>query len=217
MRINKENRKNNNRDIKINLDYKDNEKTSITVWILFIISISIAFLLTYFMITKLAELEEQNNQKNRIKQEEIKRAKQYQRENYAKQQNKDYQRERIIQQQKNSIRLDNNIYSDNLYSIQFDLHRYYRDSEFVRNLEPFFNNLTNIYLPKNDKIYEFEIKGTISQTGKFRFIVYKRTHIKNYDNEIIKELNRLKTIQFREQSKDVHFYLTVTNKYKLIR
>ena len=77
--------------------------------------------------------------------------------------------------------------------------------------------MPRIVLPNNDKIYESEIKGMLSEYGNFTYIIYKRTHILEYDNQVIQELNKLKSIKFREQSKDVYFNLTVTNQYKLIR
>jgi hypothetical protein len=117
---------------------------------------------------------------------------------------------------RNHLKLDNNIYSNNLYNIQNSIYNYYQDKEFLKNLEPFFNNLTVIKLPRNDKIYEFEIKGILSRYGNFSYIIYKRTNIIEFDNEVIKELERFKKIKFREQQKDIDFSLTITNKYKLI-
>lgn len=198
----------------VNLNISNKEKNNvinIPLLILFFIGFGLAIWITYFIITKLSGIEE----RNKIQQQ---RAEEYKRNYYLQQQqNKNYQKEKVINQQRNSIRLDNNIYSDNLYNIQYIVNLYYGDYEFTKNLEPFFSNLTEIYLPKNDKIYEFEIKGMLSEYGNFTYIIYKRTNILEYDNQIIEELNRLKKIKFREQSKDVHFYLTVTNKYKLIR
>lgn len=204
----------------INLNLSNTEKKkegiNIPILILFFISLGLAIGITYFIIFKLSGIvEERNKEQIRIqKQEEQK----YLLERYLQQEkNKNYQREKTITNQRNSIKLDNNIYSDNIYNIQLAINLHYGDNEFTKNLEPFFNNLTTIQLPKNDKIYEFEIKGMLSKYGNFTFIIYKRTNILEYDNQVIKELNRLKKIKFREQRKDVHFYLTVTNKYKLIR
>ena len=198
-----------------NISSKENkdenkEKINIPLLILFLIFFGLSIWITYLIITKLSGIEE----KNTIQQQ---RAEEYKRNNYIQQQQNKNNREKTIINQRNSIRLDNNIYSDNLYNIAYVINNYYKDYEFTKNLQPFFNILSKIVLPSNDKIYEFEIKGMLSQYGNFTYVIYKRTNILEYDNQIIQELNRLKTIKFREQSKDVHFSLTITNQYKLIR
>lgn len=118
---------------------------------------------------------------------------------------------------RNYIRLDNNIYSNNLKSVYNKIGQYYGDYEFARNLEPFFNILSKIQIPSNNRIYEFEIKGMLSEYGNFSYNLYGTTGINEFDTFVKNELDRFRNIRFREQSKDVHFYFTITNRYNLIK
>ncbi|OCL86850.1 hypothetical protein AAX26_01156 [Aliarcobacter thereius] len=161
---------------------------------------------TYFLYTTVENHMQEKNSKQRLEIQQTKKTQINQ--NYNKQYKQVF---------RTHLKLDNNIYSNDFYYIENAINRKYRDLEFTRNLEPFFNNLTRIEIPKNDRIYEFEIKGMLSEYGNFTYILYKRTNILEYDNKVIKELNRLKSIKFRNQIKDVHFFLTLTNQYNLIR
>lgn len=179
-----------------------NEKDSKLPLLILIILFICAILVTFIVIDKINENEKTTQ--NKINEEKTIIKKQYS-------QNQSYEKVK-----RNDLKLDNNLYSDNLYKIQNEIYNNYKDSEFVKNLEPFFNNLTIIELPKDNKIYEFEIKGIISKYGNFSYVPYTRTNILEYDNAVIRELERLRKIKFREQTKDIDFSLTVTNKYKLI-
>ncbi len=178
-----------------------------TVMILGLLFVCAVFI-TYILITIIKEKDLMNQ--NNLKQIEKANNNQYY------QNDQEIRKEEQLIYKRNHLKLDNNIYSNNLYNIQNSIYNYYQDKEFLKNLEPFFNNLTVIKLPRNDKIYEFEIKGILSRYGNFSYIIYKRTNIIEFDNEVIKELERFKKIKFREQQKDIDFSLTITNKYKLI-
>lgn len=178
-----------------------------TVMILGLLFICAVFI-TYLLITIIKEKDLMNQ--NNLKQIEKANNNQYY------QNDQEIRKEEQLIYKRNHLKLDNNIYSNNLYNIQNSIYNYYQDKEFLKNLEPFFNNLTVIKLPKNDKIYEFEIKAILSRYGNFSYIIYKRTNIIEFDNAVIKELERFKKIKFREQQKDIDFSLTITNKYKLI-
>lgn len=190
----------------LNINNLENKKTNILgLFILILLIIGSAFM-TYFIFTI---IQERNENKNFTK--ELERI-----NNIGYTQNTTENKEENLILKRNHLKLDNDIYSNNLYTIQNKIYNAYKDIEFVKNLEPFFNNLTSIILPTNDKIYEFEIKGIISRYGNFSYIIYKKTNIIEFDNEVIKELERFKKIKFREQKKDIDFSLTITNKYKLI-
>ncbi|OCL82863.1 hypothetical protein [Arcobacter porcinus] len=161
---------------------------------------------TYFLYTTVENHMQNKNKQQKVEKQQINRTQIEQ--NFNKQYNQGF---------RTHLRLDNNIYSNDFYNIEYAINRKYKDTEFTKNLEPFFNNLTKIEIPNNDRIYEFEIKGMLSEYGNFTYILYKRTNILEYDNKVIKELNRLKSIKFRNQIKDVHFFLTLTNQYNLIR
>lgn len=159
----------------------------------------------YFIYIYLEESKEEMNKRQRAIEQQTK---------LLQSQNSQKQSKQSL---KTHIVLDNNIYSNNFNNIAYSINMNYRDVEFTKNLEPFFTNLTNIEISKNDRVYEFEIKGYLSKSGNFTYSINKRTNITEYDSRLIKELDRLKGIKFNEQKKDVDFYLTVTNRYNLIK
>jgi hypothetical protein len=114
------------------------------------------------------------------------------------------------------IKLEDRLYANNYYQIKRSLDYKYGDNAFTQNLKPFFDNLTNIQLP-TDKIYNIEIVGTISKYGNFFYKLYNKSNIIEYDEKLIKELERFKKIQFRNQRKDIDFNMILTNKYHLIK
>ncbi|MDY3204469.1 MAG: hypothetical protein RBR70_05300 [Arcobacter sp.] len=200
-------KENNKEEPILNISNSESKKINtlglLILGILFIISI----FMTYFVYSVIKE----KNQSNENFTKELERM-----NGIGYTQNTTENKEENLILKRNHLKLDNNIYSNNLYTIQNKIYNTYKDIEFIKNLEPFFNNLTTIVLPANDKIYEFEIKGILSRYGNFSYIIYKRTNIIEYDNEVIRELERLKKIKFREQKKDIDFSLTITNRYKLI-
>lgn len=204
----KRNNQNKENEPLINMGESNNKNSNISTILILGLLFVCAVFITYLLITMIKE-RDLMNQEN-LKQIERERNSQ----NY--QNNQIIKKEEQVIYKRNHLKLDNNIYSDNLSNIQYVILDYYKDREFLKNLEPFFNNLTVIKLPRNDKIYEFEIKGILSRYGNFSYIIYKRTNIIEFDNEVIKELERFKKIKFREQHKDIDFSLTITNKYKLI-
>lgn len=201
---------------RISVNFNNNRKEEKTQTIILTIIILIAFafvvrLYIYIKEEKRLEIEDYNKKVlayNKQVEENIKNKK----ENHD---NNQYDYEHI-EKTETSLKFDNNLYGNRLYSIHHSLYNNYRDSEFLKNLEPFFDNLTVIRINK-EKIHNFEIKGLLTRYGNFTYIIYKRTNIQEYDNQIIKELERLKKIKFREQIKDIDFSMTITNKYHLIK
>lgn len=194
----------------LNINNLESKKSNILGLFILVLLIIGSIFMTYFIYSIISERNEQNKQNENFTKE-LERM-----NNNVFSQDRIENKEETIIYKKNHLKLDNDIYSNNLYAVKNRIYNTYKDIEFVKNLEPFFNNLTTIILPANDKIYEFEIKGIISRYGNFSYIIYKRTNIIEYDNQVIRELERIKKIKFREQQKDVDFSLTITNRYKLI-
>lgn len=127
----------------LNINNLENKKTNILgLFILILLIIGSAFM-TYFIFTIIQERNENKNFTKKL--ERI--------NNIGYTQNTTENKEENLILKRNHLKLDNDIYSNNLYTIQNKIYNTYKDIEFVKNLEPFFNNLTSIVLPTNDKIY----------------------------------------------------------------
>lgn len=197
-----------------NINFNENEeekKSKIPIIILGILFI-ICIIMTYLVYNKIKDAQEVNVRNQQI-EEYNKKLNEYQtRNNQVKQLNPSYQNNT-----RTTMQLDGNMYSNNFYNIEYSINNYYKDREFTKNLEAFFNTLTSININNTNEIYEFEFKGLISRFGDFTYIPYRKTSNTEYNEAIFRELNRFKNIKFREQSKDVSFSFILTNKYQLIR
>jgi cbb3-type cytochrome oxidase subunit 3 len=199
----------NSSNLNKNINFAEERKSKAPIIILIILFI-ISIIMTYFVYEKIKKAEEENIKAQQIieYQRQLREA---QKQNQVKQINTYYQNNRT------TMKLDGNMYSNNFYNIEYSINNYYQDREFTKNLEAIFNTLTNINIKNTNEVYEFEFKGLMSRFGDFTYIPYRKTNNTEYNEAIFKELNRFKNIKFREQSKDVSFSFTLTNKYQLIR